>query len=34
MSDKQATIEVLQAIVTGLSTNSFGHRNQSKIFKV
>ena len=32
MSDKQATIEALQAIVTGLSANSFGHRIQSKIF--
>ena len=32
MSDKQATIDVLQAIVTGLSANSFGHRIQSKIF--
>ena len=32
MSDKQATIDALQAIVTGLSANSFGHRIQSKIF--
>ena len=32
MSDKEKTIEVLQAIVTGLSANSFGHRIQSKIF--
>ena len=32
MSDKQATIEALQNIVTGLSANSFGHRIQSKIF--
>lgn len=32
MSDKQKTIEALQAIVTGLSANSFGHRIQSKIF--
>lgn len=32
MSDKEATIEVLQSIVTGLSANSFGHRIQSKIF--
>lgn len=32
MSDKEKTIEALQAIVTGLSANSFGHRIQSKIF--
>ena len=32
MSDKEKTIEVLQAIVTGLSSNSFGHRIQAKIF--
>ena len=32
MSDKEKTIEVLQAIVTGLSANSFGHRIQSKVF--
>ena len=32
MADKEKTIEVLQAIVTGLSANSFGHRIQSKIF--
>jgi bacterioferritin len=32
MSDKEKTIEFLQAIVTGLSANSFGHRIQSKIF--
>ena len=32
MPDKQATIDALQAIVTGLSSNSFGHRIQSKIF--
>ena len=30
MSDKEKTIEVLQAIVTGLSANSFGHRIQEK----
>lgn len=32
MSDKDATIEALQFLVTGLSANSFGHRIQSKIF--
>lgn len=32
MADKEKTIEVLQAIVTGLSANSFGHRIQSKVF--
>lgn len=32
MADKEKTIEALQAIVTGLSANSFGHRIQSKIF--
>ncbi|WP_458405305.1 ferritin-like domain-containing protein [Methanobrevibacter sp.] len=32
MADKKATIDALQAIVTGLSANSFGHRIQSKIF--
>lgn len=32
MSDKQKTIDFLQALVTGLSANSFGHRIQSKIF--
>lgn len=29
---KKKTIEALQAIVTGLSANSFGHRIQAKIF--
>ena len=32
MADKEKTIEALQAIVTGLSANSFQHRIQSKIF--
>ncbi len=32
MADKQATIDALQAIVTGLAANSFGHRIQSKVF--
>ena len=32
MADKEKTIEALQAIVTGLSANTFGHRIQSKIF--
>ena len=32
MANREATIEALQAIVTGLSANSFGHRIQSKIF--
>ncbi|WP_297981344.1 ferritin-like domain-containing protein [uncultured Methanobrevibacter sp.] len=32
MSDKEQTIQVLQAIVTGLTSNSIGHRIQSKIF--
>ena len=32
MSDNEKTIEALQAIVTGLAANSFGHRIQSKIF--
>lgn len=32
MADKEKTIEALQAIVTGLSANSFGHRIQAKIF--
>ncbi|MBE6493911.1 MAG: bacterioferritin [Methanosphaera stadtmanae] len=32
MSDKKETIKALQAIVTGLSANSFGHRIQAKIF--
>lgn len=32
IADKKATIDALQAIVTGLSANSFGHRIQSKIF--
>lgn len=33
MSDREETIKILQAIVTGLSANSFGHRIQSKIFE-
>lgn len=32
MSDKEKTIETLQALVTGLAANSFGHRIQGKIF--
>ena len=32
MSDNEKTIEALQAIVTGLSANSFQHRIQAKIF--
>lgn len=32
MADKQAEIKALQAIVTGLSTQSYGHRIQGLVF--
>ena len=32
MADKQAEIQALQAIVTGLSSQSFGHRIQGLVF--
>ena len=32
MSNKEETIKALQAIVTGLASNSFQHRIQSKVF--